>query len=195
VRHALRRNETMDVFYLILGLIIFFVLIIGIPTGLSILILRFIKRRNYDKRLRLIALIPILTIGYFIYTAFFPTDSFYKEDFKEVTGIDFPESGEIVYKSATYPDQFGDYGSTSIVKVNKEFYENLEGQLKTKGLTDNSAKKEDDLRGPFDLVEIKKEIGKKGIEKAFSMTVDGGVFYYVGFLSDKETLIVQRQSW
>lgn len=171
------------------------IIIVGVPIGLSFLILRFIKKRNYDKRLRLIALIPMLTVGYFIYTAFFPTDSFYKEDFKEVTGIEFPENGEILYKTATYPDQHGDYGSTSIVKVDKEFYEGLEGQLKIKGLTDNAAKSEDDLGGPFDLGEIKREIGTEKIEKAFSMTADGGRFYYVGFVSDKETIVVQRQSW
>ena len=174
-----------------IGLIVLAVIIVvGVPIGLSFLILRIIKKRNYDKRLKLIALIPILIIGYFIYTAFFPTDSFYKEDFKEVTGIEFPENGEIMYKSATYPDQFGDYGSTSIVKVDKEFYERLEGQLKTKGLADD---KEDS--GPFDFGKVSKEIETKKIEKAFSMTADGGIFYYVGFLSDKETLIVQRQSW
>ncbi|HEY3387109.1 MAG TPA: hypothetical protein VGK46_11405, partial [Saprospiraceae bacterium] len=114
-----------------------------------------IKKENYDKRLKLIALIPLLTFGYFIYTSFFPPDSFYKEDFKEITGIDFPENGEITYKSATYPDQFGDYGSTSIVKVDKEFYEELEEQLLIKGLKDNAAKKDEDL-GPVDLGEISK---------------------------------------
>lgn len=63
------------------------------------------------------------------------------------------------------------------------------------GLADNAAKKEDDLREPFDSGEIEREIGTKEIEKAFSMTADGGIFYYVGFVSDKETIIVQRQSW
>ncbi len=130
-----------------------------------------------------------------IYTAFFPTDSFYKEDFKEVTGIDFPENGEIMYKSSTYPDQFGDYRSTSIVKVDKEFYERLKGQLKTKGLVDYLDEKEEDSSGPYNSKEIDREIGVEKIEKAFSMTVESGVFYYVGFLSDRETLVVQRQSW
>lgn len=169
------------------------IIVLGVPIGLSFLILRVIKKGNYDKRLRLIALLPILTIGYFIYTAFFPTESFYKEDFKEVTGVDFPENGEIIYKSATYPDQFGDYGSTSIVKVDKEFYDGLEAHLKEKGLEDNVNSEEDS--GPFDSATISKKIGKRKIEKSFSMMVDGGIFYYVGFVSDKETLIVQRQSW
>lgn len=169
------------------------VLILGVPIALSFLILRFFKKRNYDKRLRLIALLPILTIGYFIYTAFFPAESFYKEDFKEVTGIDFPDNGEIIYKSATYPDQFGDYGSTSIVKVDKEFYEGLEEQLKAKGLVDNVDSEEDS--GPFDWAKISKELGANKIEKSFSITVGGGIFYYVGFVSDRETLVVQRQSW
>jgi hypothetical protein len=166
-------------------LVIGLILIIGIPIGLSFLILRFINKRNYDKRLRLIALIPILTIGCIIYTAIFPP-----EDFKEVTGIEFPDNGEIIYKSATYPDQFGDYGSTSIVKVDRQFYESLGGQLEKKGMTDD---KEDS--GPFDFREISKEIGTNKIEKEFSSIADGGIFYYVGFLTDKETLVVQRQSW
>ncbi|MFN8335604.1 MAG: hypothetical protein U0U09_10775 [Cyclobacteriaceae bacterium] len=183
----------MDGIILLSLFVIAVVIIVGIPLGLSFLILRFIKKGNYDKRLRLIALLPILTVGYFIYTAFFPTESFYKEDFKEVTGVDFPENGEIIYKSATYPDQFGDYGSTSIVKVDKEFYDGLEAHLKEKGFEDNVNSEEDS--GPFDSAKISKELGSKKIEKSFSMTADGGIFYYVGFVSDKETLIVQRQSW
>ena len=121
-------------------LILAFLLLIGIPIGLSYLIYRFIKKRNYDKRLRLIALTPILIMTYLIYSALYPSEDFYRTDFTEVTGIELPEHIEFKYKSATYPDHFGDYTSISIINVGKDFYNNLPKTLTEKGLKENGQK-------------------------------------------------------
>ena len=180
----------MDGFILILFLIIAVVLAIGIPVGISFLTYRFIEKRNYDKRLRLIALIPILTLAYFIYTAIYPNNDFYKDDFKEVTGIEFPASGKIIYKTASYPDQFGDYGSASLIKVDKDFYEKLKTQIKAKGLTKTSERNDS-----YELDQALGKIGDKKIEEEYSSEEGGGVYYYVAFLSDNETLVINRQSW
>jgi hypothetical protein len=134
-------------------------------------------------------LIPVIIFGYFIYTAIYPLDNFYKQDFKEVTGIEFPENGEIIYKSADYPDQFGDYASVSIVKVDKDFYQTLPNRLNNKGLIE----KVND-HGSSELDKAMTKIGNKEIEKEFSLEQDN-VFYYVAFLSDKESIIVNRSSW
>ena len=176
--------------FLLLFIILAFLLIIGIPIGLCYLIYRFITKRNYDKRLRLIALIPILLMSYLIYSALFPSEYFYRIDFTEVTGIELPKHVEFKYKSATYPDHFGDYTSISIINVGKDFYKNLPKALTEKGLKEKGQKtyttEFDKALEYTDNLEIKKE---------FTMEEGGGVYYYVGFLTDNETIIVKRLSW
>ncbi len=171
-------------------LILAFFLLIGISIGLSYLIYRFIKKRNYDKRLRLIALTPILIMTYLIYSAIYPNEKFYREDFVEVTGIELPEEVEFKYKSATYPDHFGDYTSISIIKVDKDFYKNLPNTLTQNGQKETGQK--------FHTPEFDKALEHKDnleIDKEFTKEEGGGVYYYVGFLTDYETIIVKRVSW
>ena len=174
----------------LLLLILAFLLIIGIPIGLSYLIYRFIKKRNYDKRLRLIALIPILLMTYLIYSALYPSEDFYRTDFTEVTGIELPEHVEFKYKSATYPDHFGDYTSISIINVGRDFYNNLPKALTEKGLKENGQK-----IGTTEFDKALEHTDNLEIESEFSMEEGGGVYYYVGFLTDNETIIVKRLSW
>ncbi len=171
-------------------LILAFLLIIGIPIGLSCLIYRFIKRKNYDKRLKLIALTPILIITYLIYSALYPNEDFYRTDFTEVTGIELPEHAEFKYKSATYPDHFGDYTSISIINVGRDLYNNLPKTLTEKGLKENGQKLH-----TTEFAKALKHTDNLEIDSEFSMEDDGGVYYYVGFLTDNETLIVKRLSW
>lgn len=146
-------------------------------------------------RIRFIAFISVavfLTLFYFIYTAIYPGDRFYKQDFTEVTGVDFPDSGEILWKKATYPDQFGDYESLSIIKVSPDFYHSLPDKLIEKGFKE----------GPNTIYssalnDVRQELRGRTISTEFALETQkaGGVIYYVGFLSDHETLIVQRASW
>ena len=175
---------------LIVSLIVMILLIVGIPIGCSFLLYRFIKRKNYNRRLRIIAFAPVLIIGYLLYSAVFPSENFYRQDFKEVTGQDLPESVEFRYKSATYPDHFGDYASFSIIKVGKVFYMNLPQALLKKGYTEKGEKVHSK---EFD--KALKNLGKLQIEKEFTLHEPQGKYYYVGFLTDQESIMVQRLSW
>jgi hypothetical protein len=166
------------------------VILIFVVFGLFVLLPLFIKFLDRkDKRLKFLLLIPVIFLIYSIYSAIYPPDSFYKHDFKTVTGINFPEQGEIIYKTASFTDMSGDYGSVSIIRVDHEFYNSLDKQLMTKGLTKTKLK-----RGSSELYEALKEIKGRTIEEEFDLE-QLGRYYYVGFLSDKETLIVYRQSW
>lgn len=163
---------------------------IGIPIGLSYLIYCFLKKRDYDKRLRLIALIPVLIMVYLGYSALYPSEDFYRTDFIKVTGIELPEHVEFKYKSATYPDHFGDYTSISIINVGRGFYNKLPKALIEKGLKKNGQK--------IHTKQLEKALeytDNLEIESEFSMEEGSGVYYYVGFLTDNETIIVKRLSW
>lgn len=127
---------------------------------------------------------------YLIYSALYPSEDFYRTDFTEVTGIELPEHVEFKYKSATYPDHFGDYTSISIINVGRDFYNNLPQILTEKGLNENGQK--------IHTTEFDKALectDNLEIEKEFTMQEGGGVYYYVGFLTDNETIIVKRLSW
>lgn len=178
----------MDTF--LLSLLLVFLLLIGIPLGLAYLIDWFIRKRDYDRRLRLLALIPIILLAYFGYTAIYPGEDFYKTDFKEVTGVEFPENGRFLYKTASFPDHFGDYTSVVIVQVGKDFYKILPNKLIDHRLRKTKTKvSSSEFEKALSYVEDEK------IVKEYKLIEGGGVNYYVGFLSDKKTLIVKRHSW
>lgn len=127
---------------------------------------------------------------YLIYSSIYPNENFYRTDFIEVTGIKLPEQVEFMYKYATFPDFFGDYTSISIIKVGKDFYDNLPYFLIKKGLKETKHK--------INTTEFDKALEntkKLKIIKEFSKEKNGGVYYYVGFLSDNKTIIVKRLSW
>lgn len=177
-----------------MGLIIIFLIIIilgiGIPIGVSYLVYRWIKKKGYDKRLRLLALIPILTVGYFIYDAVYPSAEFYKTDFKEVTNMEFPENGKIKYKIASFPDHFGDYTSSFLAEFEQTDLKRLENQLKNQGFKEKENKMSSN---ELDYIERKK--GRKAYTKQYIFEMENGKHYSVGFLDDNKSVIITRISW
>ena len=85
----------MFLMYIALGLLI----IIGVPIGSAFLINYILKKKNVDKRLRIVSITPILVLCYFVFTAFYPNEDFYREDFKEITNIDLPKNVEFLDES------------------------------------------------------------------------------------------------
>lgn len=180
----------MDSLIFILLLLLAFLLTVGIPSGIAYFIDRFIRKRNYNSRLRLFALTPIILLAFFIYRAFYPGEDFYEQDFKEVTGIEFPENGEFLYKTATFPDHFGDYTSTTIILVGQSFYQVLPQKLLLSGFKD-----ETDSVYPNEFQKALSYANIEKIEQKFTFTEKGGKYFVVCFLSDKQSLLIQRISW
>ena len=178
----------MDELFFWLLLILVPILIIGIPILLSIWIYRIMKRKGVDSKWRILAIIPVLIIGYFIYDAFYPSEEFYETDFKEVTGMDLPESADFEFKTAGYPDHFGDYTSVSIINVGTDFYKTMEKELQNNGLSENSKR-----IGCAEMDAAQAELNGLEIEREFSKE-DGDKFLYIAMLSDEETILVQRSS-
>ena len=166
------------------------ILIVGIPIGISYLIFKWVKKKGYDKRLRLLAFIPILIVGYFIYDAFYPSTEFYKTDFKEVTDMEFPESGIIKYKTASLPDHFGDYTSSFLAEFSKTDLQKIEDKLKSGGFKEKENKMSSN---ELDYIERKK--GRKNYSKEYIRQRKNGKHYSVGFLDDNKSVIITRVSW
>ena len=63
------------------------------------------------------------------YQGLFPDESFYADEFKNVTLRKLPASAEFVSKSASYPTFHGEYYSNSEIKLSKKDYSKLLWQL------------------------------------------------------------------
>jgi hypothetical protein len=145
---------------------------------------------KFSKVFRLFATIPLLIIAYFIYEAIYPDADFYKTDFKEVTNMEFPENGKILYKTASFPDQFGDYSSSFLAEFDEEYIKKLEVNLKN----NNFIKKEYEMSSQeLNYIE-KRKVDIKYLVK-YIKDHKVGKYYSIGILNDKKSVIITRVSW
>ena len=176
--------------FVIVIILIFLIFIVGIPIGISFLIYQRIKKSGFDKKYRFLAIIPLIIFGCLIYTAIYPNEDFYKTDFKEVTDMEFPKSGKIIYKTASYPDQFGDYTSSFLVELDKEYITKLKTKLnKNKFFEAKNKMSSNEL----DYIEKQKINLKYSYE--FNKNIESGKYYSIGILNDNKSVIITRISW
>lgn len=128
-------------------------------------------------------------IWYHIYLAFFPSDDFYKYDFKKVTGRAFPASGKILNKYASFPDLHGDYDSCALIQVSQLDYEKLKENfqpINTSESTDYTGGCDGASNwGPIDLD-----------DRYFqSMEKSGGEIKVWGLLKGKNVVYIEYTSW
>jgi len=184
----------------IFGVIIFFVvlIIVGIAGGLIYLLYLPIKKRLIKNgkltplrsRQINIAYIFILVLfsAYQTFDAFFPSESFYKKEFKTVTLREIPKSAVFVEKTSSYPDFHGDYCSSSQIKLSKADYEKLLSEL----TLDKKFTKNGRVVGSE---EFDKSLGDKSSKKIvcnFIRQIEGQEDHYlfIGFYDDNETVFV-----
>ncbi len=179
----------MDGLFFILLIILAFGLIIGIPITVSILINRLLKKKVNVRIAKIIASIPVLILIFIFFRACNPSDDFYKEDFAEITTIDFPNSGKIKHKKASFPDHHGDYSSCSLIELSNSDYKMLVDTIVELGFVEQENK--------FSSKEHKTILGKLKdlkVEHEF-VSEKGGAYYVIQFLSDKKSIIALRISW
>ena len=165
------------------------ILVVAVPIALCYLIYLLIKKMKLDKRWRILAAIPVLVVGYLIFSAFFPNEDFYKANFKEVTKTDFPANGEIIYKTTSFPDHFGDYSSCFLVKLDKPDLKKLRNMLKVFKFE----RKENKLRTK-ELDNVEGEAGNPSYKETY-VYQGGDRHYFVGFVMDGKSVVVLRASW
>jgi hypothetical protein len=99
------------------------ILVIGIPVTLLYFLQKWLSKKGY-KKIGLIFILSIsITLIYNIYTAIYPNDSFFKDEFTNGLMFSFPDSGKVLAKDAGYPDTHGKYCSCSLISVNKSDFE------------------------------------------------------------------------
>ena len=176
---------------LLLLLILMFILIIGVPIVISYFIYRKLRKTEFRKYAFIIPTLILGTLTYFIYTAFYPTDSFYKEDFETNTNIKLPATAQILSKDATYPDQFGDYWSSAIIELNEDEYLKLQSKLsKSKNFAIDTTNQQMGITKEY--YNLTEDVSEKEIKIVYYNKNEQ--WFKVAFLKDKKRIIFERSS-
>jgi hypothetical protein len=96
---------------------------------LLIVLYKWLLKRGFRKLALLFPALIIVVVGYGAYVSLVPRDTFYKEDFEKYSGINFPSSGRILKKYATYPDLQGEYISVALIRLSPSDYQALKEEL------------------------------------------------------------------
>lgn len=173
------------------GLIILvFALIAAIPIAITYFLYRFLKRKFPNKAYKYLAFIPTLLLVYSVWTSLFPTEEFYEADYKEVMKLDIPSDARIIDKTATFPDNFGDYTSVFVIEMNANEFQKIETQLLNLKF---SEMQKDNHYSPETSQTLARV--KHNISKHYNYTAQSGKDYYVALFDDGKTILVRRTSW
>lgn len=158
--------------------------------AITYFLFKLLRRKIPNKPYKYLAFIPTLLLIYSFWTAIYPTEDFYEYDYKEVTKLEFPKESEFVYKSATFPDHFGDYTSIFMFKTTEEECDKLEAQLVSLKFQ-RIAK--DNWHSP-DTREAISEADSR-LSRQYSYETEISKSYYVALFDDHKTILVRRISW
>ncbi len=170
---------------------IFFLIITIILVVLTYLVFRWLTKKGYKKiGLAFLATVTIWTV-YSFYTAFYPTDSFYEDEFEFNTGLDLPTTGDILTKDASYPDLHGDYSATARFKTDSKDFKNILTSIQK-----DSKFKLDTIPFKSNLANFDAIVKETSFNKCFTLNrQDRDLIFKISF-NDKDNLIeIQRDSW
>lgn len=176
------------VLFLVVFVTVLTLAIVSFPTVIAFFLNRWLKRKGI-KYIGIILLViaPLWTI-YEIYTAIYPTDSYYLDEFKKVTLREAPKTAEVIKKTASYPDFHGDYCSASLIKLSRQDYKNLLYEL----FGDKRLIWNGELITSSEFDEAMGNLKTEQIRYNFTRQIPGEEdhYLYIGFLDDEETIIV-----
>ena len=99
---------------------------------------------------------------YTIYTAIYPPESFYKDEFELNMGFPLSNSISFIKKQASYPDFHGDYYSTATIEISEKDYKKILHKISIS--TNNNCKVSKHMRKnnlePLSCLSIEKEQDK-----------------------------------
>ena len=158
------------------------ILLAALPILVTIIIYRWLAKKGYPHIGIIISLLIIGFETYTIYTAIYPLDDFYKDDFEYETKLKFPKSANIIAKDASYPDFQGQYVSDARIELSNGDYTSLLNKIRYFDTGTYIG-----INGQyFDKVVI-------GIDKKDIIRINKRGRINIGFLNDNKTIIVERE--
>ena len=162
-----------------------FFLYVCLPLIIAFYVYKYIKRWIHKYIvIALVSIIPLL-FYYPIFRAIYPDDGFFKVEFKTVTELEYPESGEVIKKHATVPFFHPDYQSYAIIKLSEEDFRYVLDYVKN-----NNIFKEG---GKLHTVELGNFVGSKRESQIIYIATNekkSTGTKLIGFLDDNRTIII-----
>jgi hypothetical protein len=162
--------------------------IITAPTLIAFTLYRWLVKKGlkYIGMFLLIAT-PSWT-AYEVYTAIYPTDSFYVSEFERITLREPPPSAVIVRKDASYPTLQGDYCSAALITMSENDYLNLlRNMSEDKQIVRQEAY---NIMNDREFDHVLGNFTAENVTHAFRRTIpDGENYYYmIYFFNDNKTV-------
>lgn len=145
--------------------------------------------KNWGNKIALIGILIIWTIiTYNIYTAIYPNDDFYENEFKTITLMEFPKSGIIINSTASYPDFHGDYCSSAEIKLSKKDYEKILDEI----INNKIFTRETSYMNSEESMYIMKDIKEEDIQYIFIRKDEKklGLDLNINFQKDNRTIFI-----
>lgn len=157
---------------------------------LPIIFIGIIIRRKWRNKLKYAFIIPLsiiqLSIFYAVFTALYPTDSFYMEKYKTAIGSPAPPSANVVKKSASYPDFHGDYYALFMMELSASDYKKL-----YKKIIQNKSFNDADLINSTEVDNfLNKEQRKKIITTKQRYINKEDEDCYIAFFNDRQSILI-----
>lgn len=189
-------GEVLAIFFLFA---LIFAVVVLIPASGLWWLARVLRRQQHYRSARVFQGLLMCFIGGYIYLQyswFFPPDSTFENEFVRITGLDFPESGEIIQGAESGLDPHNDYSSCARMKVDSPNYERLLRAISadtsfnsTHFTTDTS------FVGSVEFSNVTKGVKASNYFKTFSKGISNkNAYRFVGFLSDRRTIIFYQCS-
>jgi len=173
--------------------ILFFIVGLCLPVLLIFSTLKLIRSRR--PWVRLLSLLPasiFVFMAYQIYTAFYPREEFYREQWMRNVGAPLPASIVFDGKDATYPDIHGDYSAIAVIRCQKQDVETMLTQVRNNPNFQIDTTKQTVpgmISGFADIV--------KGVDlqdPSVVMVSYAGPWFRVSILKDGNTVVFERHS-
>jgi hypothetical protein len=175
-------------YYLFLFLLI--VLIYAIPVFLGFMVYTLSRMKLLVFPSIVLGSIIPLVFTYILYINFFPTDSFYEDEFEEVTKMDFPKSGEILKKDASFPIYHPDYCSCALIQFDENDFEKILESIKNNEIfVDTFFIYSEQYAYVMKNIDEEKIIYKAFNSYEYKNSVD---YNFIAFLNDNRTIVIHR---
>ena len=103
--------------------------IIAVIAAAFIFIVVWLWKKNIYWKFAIVLSVLFLSVNE--YLAVYPLDSIYEREFTRISSMDYPKSGRINPKFASYPDIHGDYSSFAVFEVSAEDYAGLKQAIQS----------------------------------------------------------------
>lgn len=160
---------------------------------------RTLRRQQHYRSARVFQGLLVCFIGSYIYLQyswFFPPDSTFENEFVQITGLGFPESGEVLQGAESGLDPHGDYSSCARMEVDPLHYERLLDSISSDtSFSATHFATDINFVTSNEFQHVTKGIKASNYFRTFSKGFSNKNLYrFVGFMRDRRTIIFYRTS-